>query len=120
LPDNQKNDWSSTNNYEDLLLRKCLIVFDLINFFFSEINKVRKCMVNAMKRTNTCTEKHIDTLITHSETLSGSALKLACKDYGEDSPKCDSLKGALPARRKNQPLPKSLLLPIIDLIESIQ
>jgi hypothetical protein len=83
-----------------------------------EIPIIKKCLLNAMSRVDICTDKHEETLLKHARVLTGNVLQLGCSEYREGSNKCDSLKVPNVQKRKDQKRPKSLIVPIINLLKS--
>lgn len=43
---------------------------------------------------------------------------MACGDYNEETDRCENLK--IPHRKKGEKLPKSFLMPLVELFESFE
>ncbi|CAG2111260.1 unnamed protein product [Medioppia subpectinata] len=88
-----------------------------IPFLCCTFVKMKACILETGHRSKQCSEEHLSLLVRQSEQVSNGPMNMACGDYNEESDKCDKIQ--VPRRLANETLPKSFVMPMIDLMESL-
>ncbi|CAG2178734.1 unnamed protein product, partial [Oppiella nova] len=80
--------------------------------------KLKACLLDHGHKNKQCTEQHLNLLLRQSEQVSNGPMNMACGDYNEESDRCDKL--VIPKRQQDEPLPKSFLMPLVELFDSFE
>ncbi|XP_054155138.1 uncharacterized protein LOC128953655 [Oppia nitens] len=87
-----------------------------IPFICCTFVKLKSCLISIGHKNKQCTEEHINLLVRRSEQVSNGPMNMACGDYNEETDKCEKLE--IPNRLKDEPIPKSFLMPLVDIFDS--
>jgi hypothetical protein len=79
--------------------------------------ELKNCYREGAKRIDICSDENLETIDSFAGSITMNADNLFCGEYSDDSDKCEKL-GEPPKRRKNQKIPRSFFLPIIDVFNS--
>lgn len=86
-------------------------------FVCSEFHTIRKCIVAALSQEPGCGgQENLGLMQKMVESLGVNALNMACGDYDTEQ-KCRTL--SLPKRKKSQKIPKSYLIPVVNILEGL-
>jgi hypothetical protein len=86
--------------------------------YFSGTHELQKCFHDESTKYKVCTEEKIENSLRFLDSIQGNMISILCSNSDDSSDTCDKL--VYPKRPKNIRRTKSIVMPIVDILNSIK